>query len=96
MKVLHRCDTPSCVNPAHLFIGTQKDNIDDMRRKGRDRFDANPPRGARQWTAKLTDETVREIRADKRKQTAIAAAYGITQSQVSRLKNGKRWQHLGE
>lgn len=35
MLVLHRCDIPSCVNPGHLFIGTQKDNMQDASRKGR-------------------------------------------------------------
>ncbi len=35
MVVCHRCDTPACINPDHLFVGTQQDNIADMHRKGR-------------------------------------------------------------
>ncbi len=37
-NVLHRCDNPGCINPGHLFLGTQRDNIDDMIAKRRDRF----------------------------------------------------------
>jgi hypothetical protein len=41
MYVLHSCDIPSCINPEHLFIGTQKDNIKDMIKKGRGRWDVS-------------------------------------------------------
>ena len=56
--VLHRCDTPLCVNPDHLFTGTQQDNVNDMLSKGR-RCDS---RGEGNGCSKLTDEIVRHIR----------------------------------
>ncbi len=43
LLALHRCDNCPCVNPAHLFLGTMKDNLADMRRKGRDRKPGSPP-----------------------------------------------------
>lgn len=56
--ILHKCDNPACVNPEHLFTGTQKDNMKDMKNKGRE----NKARGERQYCAKLTEEAVKEIR----------------------------------
>jgi hypothetical protein len=85
--VLHRCDNPPCVNPAHLFLGTRADNNEDKKRKGRSarvHGEANP-------NAKLSDEDVAEIRRlrdEGRTQQAIADQFGITQVWVSQLTRG--------
>jgi len=56
MSVLHKCDNPPCVRPDHLFLGTQQDNLQDMRNKGRHRWGL----GERHAHAKLTTEIVLE------------------------------------
>lgn len=89
MFVCHRCDTPSCVNPSHLFLGTPKDNSQDMVAKGR----VARQRGDLSGMAKVTDVEVAQMRAlyDKgiASQSDIAAGYGIHSSQVSRIVRGK-------
>lgn len=90
--VCHHCDNPPCVNPDHLFIGTHVDNVADRERKGRNVI----KHGSDQWNAKLTEDQVRAIHADTRKQDDIAAAYGISQSTVHRIKARKSggWRHI--
>jgi hypothetical protein len=83
--VMHTCDNPPCINPEHLVLGTQKDNMNDMRRKGR----AAKREG--HGNAKLTEATVAAIRAATGTQCAIAAEFGTTQSNVSLIKNGQHW-----
>lgn len=58
IKVLHKCDNPACVNPDHLFLGTQLDNMKDMLSKGR----SNYVKGQKQGLAKLTEEKVSHMR----------------------------------
>jgi hypothetical protein len=88
MIICHHCDNRKCINPDHLFIGTTQDNVDDKMRKGR--FVTTP--GEKNGYAKLTAEQVRAIRADSRAQHRIAADYGISQSNVSVIKQGKAWR----
>lgn len=92
MQVLHRCDVKICVNPDHLFLGTQADNIRDMDAKGR-RRQINV-RGTAHYAARLTEDQVRAIRSDTRTQVVIAAEYGTTQGMVSCIKLGKKWKSV--
>jgi len=92
MRVLHHCDVKACVNPEHLFLGTQADNVRDMIAKGRAN-NATRHRGEAHYAAKLTWEQVRAIRADTRTQVVIAAEYGVRQSYISNIKLYRKWRN---
>lgn len=79
MYVCHSCDVPSCVNPDHLWLGTQVDNMRDCRRKGRHRDPTT--------FSKLDWSSIRQIRelAGSMSQAKIAARFHIDQSSVSRI-----------
>ena len=86
--VMHTCDNPACVNPAHLVLGTQEENMKDKKAKGRNQS------GSRCTYAKLTESQVVAIRADKRFQYVIAEEYGLTQQTVSDIKTRRIWKHV--
>lgn len=88
--ICHRCDVPACVNPEHLFAGTQQDNVDDCVQKGR----RVPPIGERNRAAKLTEPQVREIRNAPGTTTAIGRQYGVSAVMVSLIKRRKSWTHV--
>ncbi len=91
MHVLHHCDNPPCMNPAHLFLGTHADNMRDMVVKGRSQ------RGERNGQSKLTEGQVLEIRkvhAGGDSQKELAQRYGVDRSMVNRIVNGKNWGWL--
>ena len=88
--VLHRCDNPSCVNPDHLWLGTNADNMRDKVEKGR----APALPGESNGQAKLTEADVIAIRADHRSLRAIAAEYGVSHALIGYIKRGDHWSHI--
>ena len=89
----HRCDNRCCVNPDHIFLGSPSDNIRDMVRKGREGPGAFAP-GNSHRLAKLSEQDVIEIRRSHEKQSVLASRYGVHQSNISLLQNGRIWKHL--
>lgn len=91
LYILHKCDNPLCVNPAHLFLGTHLQNVADRIRKGRD------PRGEKHHASKLTDEQAREILRRLRageKGLPLSREFGISLPVISAIKHGTRRKHL--
>lgn len=92
--ILHKCDVRACVNPDHLFLGTQKDNIRDMDAKGRR---VNAPRFCEGHTqAKLTNDQALAIRESKERGIDLASMYGVSPNAISRIRLGRNWKHLGD
>lgn len=91
MKVLHSCDNPRCVNPAHLRPGTMAENSADMVRRRRNPVDSE------KVEAKLTEADVLEIRRRIRigeMHRLIAADFGVSRVTISDIKQRKSWRHL--
>lgn len=93
MKVMHKCDTRCCVNPDHLMLGTQLENIRDMLNKGR--FVAGKCDGEANPMARLTRNSVEEIRRLKQagtKQIEIARMFGVSPMTISRAVRMESWK----
>lgn len=104
MNVCHRCDNPPCVNPDHLFLGTQADNLKDMTEKGRrakpyDRHgEKNPKATMTRETAELirklywTDRTRPKQKSAPYTSKALAARFGVTRNAVRAIARGVNWK----
>lgn len=89
-SILHRCDNRACVNPDHLFVGTQYDNIADMNRKCRQ---AGAP-GEKNPKCKLSEEQVCAIRADTRPNKIVAEEYGVWPTTIADIRGRETWRHV--
>lgn len=105
MLICHHCDNPCCVNPEHLFVGTNQDNATDKMTKGR----GNQPKGESSGMSKITREQAlvvhRRLRAVERYPSGrvkmgelqrIAKETGLTRQTVSHISQGHTWKHLNE
>jgi hypothetical protein len=103
LLVCHKCDNRACVNPDHLFLGTNADNIRDRDRKGRRPVVV----GKDHPNSKLTAEAVRDIRARRAKPikrsrwavnpdsvSSLAREYGVTNTAILQVLAGTTWRHV--
>ena len=89
LVICHTCDNPKCINPLHLVAGTQLENMQQMKERGR------AARGERHWNSKLTDNDVIAILFDDvSTHREIAQRYGVTEENISQIKSGKLWKHI--
>lgn len=92
--ICHKCDNRKCINPSHMFLGTDADNVADMDRKGRRVI----LRGADNALSKLSEESVKEI---KRRHTGeyglgikLAKEFGVAPTTISMIVTGRTWCHV--
>jgi hypothetical protein len=88
----HKCDNPPCVNPGHIFLGSQQDNMDDMRKKGR----ARHLKGGENKNAVLTERQVMGILQSDIPATKLAPVLDVCESTIRAIRQGKNWKHLGD
>jgi hypothetical protein len=90
IHVLHHCDNPPCVNPDHLFLGTQVENNNDRDNKGRH----VPLQGEKHGNSKFTAEQVLHIRQTQTSVAELAKMYGVNQSSIFKIRKRETWTHI--
>jgi len=107
-QACHKCDNPPCVNPAHIFIGTQVDNMQDCKSKGRMHFPTNKEldsmrakiihfKGIEVWNHKLDTEQVRQVITSPQFHGInrhFSRMFGVSEQVISGIRKGHRWKHI--
>ncbi|HHT8992790.1 TPA: HNH endonuclease [Burkholderia cenocepacia] len=91
LVVRHTCDTPACVNPNHLVIGTHADNQRDKVERGRQ------AKGSTQWASKTDEQVVAQIKIlirDGKRVVDISRQFDVSQQMVTNIKAGRTWRHV--
>lgn len=102
LMILHSCDNPSCINPDHLSAGTHKDNMDDMKNKGRQRNGFQKCRGNDNKNTKLPYEMIAEIKRNYQPHhkkfglKALAENYGVSTTTIANALHDRRWIKQGD
>lgn len=97
LVVMHLCDNRACINPAHLRVDTQRENLLDARRKGRLPNYTNQPKGDKHHRAKMSETDIKKIRGLHNEGVslrAIAASYGMHDSTIGDICKGLTWKHV--
>lgn len=94
LMVLHKCDNRACVRPDHLFLGTNDDNMRDMRLKGRSAPVAHDYRGERNPNVRLTTEQAARVKHGNERACDLAREFGVPHATVHSIRRGKNWRHL--
>lgn len=90
LHVLHHCDNRKCINPPHLFLGTNEDNVADRVSKGR----SGALRGENHRSAKLTEADVLKIISSTEGDRALAKRFNVRQGNIWNIRKGGSWGHL--
>jgi hypothetical protein len=90
LVVMHSCDNPACIEPEHLSVGTQLDNVTDMIQKNRKVI----LRGQAHGRTRLTDDQVKEIYLSDLSDSALAKQFEINRSVPWKIRRGHLWVHI--
>jgi hypothetical protein len=96
LHILHNCDVRACVNPAHLRLGTNRENVDDMMSRGRWGPPRSHPKGSSSPVSKLTEKQALELYHSKEHAKVLAKRFCVSPSTVYMIRGKKVWAHIHE
>lgn len=91
-NVLHKCDLGICVNPDHLFLGTQRDNLQDCAAKRRNGYKIF--HGENHWKAKFTADEVIQIKSSDLSRRELAQMFGVSEWTIKHVRSNRSWKKL--